>query len=73
MEQHYYRVRLKTPPLQKSHYFQNNIIFLVNFSEVIRETFAISAANFSISMYCIDRKQILHSDKNHQVPFVSSG
>jgi len=28
-----------TPPLQKSHYFQNNVIFLVNFSEVIRETF----------------------------------
>ena len=34
----HYRVRLKTP-LQKSDYFQNNLIFLVNFSEVIRETF----------------------------------
>jgi len=27
------------PSLQKSDYFQNNLIFLVNFSEVIRETF----------------------------------
>jgi len=29
----------KNSPLQKSHYFQNNLIFFVNFSEIIRETF----------------------------------
>jgi len=29
----------KTSPLHKSHYFQNNLISLVNFSEVTRETF----------------------------------
>jgi len=28
----------KKHPLQKSHYFQINLIFLVKFSEVIRET-----------------------------------
>jgi len=38
----------KNTTLQKSHYFQNNLIFLVNFSEIIQETFAINAANFGI-------------------------
>ena len=38
----------KKHPLQKSHYFQNNLIFLVNFSEVLVRHFATSIENFSI-------------------------
>ena len=47
-----YRVRLKIYPfpIQKSHYFQNNLIFLMNFSE------AISAANFSISALVLHKQ-----------------
>jgi len=58
-----YRVRLKnTPTLQKSHYFQNNLIF---FGEIFRgyswDVFFINAANFSISTLVLQKK---HSFKH---------